>query len=152
MEQASIALHHFPHEVGCRNFGINGWSVEVRPDIRERNQRIAERRILKYNERGGVRVGDYLRFGGVLYRVTYLLDDGAQTVKGDGGSFYLGDGFLSYSGGLLRPVPFDNIRVGNYTLESGRFWFFENDSWRAHGAVEGSAMFRVFEATGEPPT
>ena len=95
----------------------------------------------------GVRVGDFIRMkDGSERRITYHWGERVQTTDhGKAGSFYLGDGYISFSGGLDSAIPLDRVRLIHHIGRLGRVWFFHHDQWRAHNRVDGWLDFRVYE-------
>lgn len=96
----------------------------------------------------GVRVGDFIRFAdGVELRVSYVWPDGRiqTTTPGNsyGARFYLGAGFVSYSGGLL-PGVYRSTLTETGELKDGACWFFDRGIPRAHAGVDVTIPFRVF--------
>jgi len=120
------------------------------PERDEEDRQIFEKRRLAYNARPGIRVGDWLRRpSGQMTRVTHIWrwDDVTNSVQDGGqgwGSFYLGDGYCSYSGGLDPGVSPEKI-FPTYEMEPGGIWFFHHNHQTAHNRVEFSMFFRVFE-------
>jgi hypothetical protein len=116
---------------------------------REENEAILATRIYSLNQRPGPRCGDWLDLpDGTSARIAHHWGDAVQpsTGNGDTGSFYLGDGFLSYSGSLEGSVAIDRLQFdGEY--RSGRLWFFSQDHHRAHNGVDFTAQFRVYRVT-----
>jgi len=104
-------------------------------------------RSVTLNRRSGARAGDFIRLlDGSERRIAYCWDDGVQTT--DHGSFYLGDGGISYSGGLDAAITLDRVRPIRHISRLGRVWFFHHDQWRAHSSVHGWLDFRVYEEVG----
>ena len=104
------------------------------------------------------RVGDYIRFAdGTERRISHLwtelggwdMEDAAQT--SDGGSFYLGDGYATFSGSLFGGTPLDKLSelVGEKKL--GDVWFFHHNVRRAYNGVDTSIPFRIYISTEEAP-
>lgn len=126
----------------------------MRPESDLRDDEIYEKRRRLYNDRPGIRVGDYLRMpDGKFTRVTHIWrdeDDIPESVQDGGqrwGQYYMGNGYCSYSGSLDPGVPIKYIRPTNQT-EPGRVWFFHHDCWKADNAVYFTIDFRVFEYDG----
>ncbi len=113
---------------------------------RERNQKILEERVAHYNEKEGVRVGDWIREkDGKMTRATYIWWDGqVQNGGHEYGAFYLGDGYISYSGSLDEGYKKEQLRETD-EMKDGLIWFFKNDIWMAHNGIEYKVPFRVFE-------
>lgn len=109
------------------------------------NEEILENRVALYNQRSGARVGDYLQLPhGELTRFTHDWGDSIQTGGSDGGSYYIGNGYLSYSGGLDSGVQKKDIRKTNKT-KSGSVWFFDGDVSGANRGVYFNVEFRIFK-------
>lgn len=97
----------------------------------------------------GPRVGDYVSFPcGHVRRVSHNWGDTVQT--SDGGSFYLGDGYVSFSGGLFPGVPVDSL-ADTGMRRDGAVWIFHHDDWRADNGVESSIPFRVYACSAKMP-
>ena len=96
----------------------------------------------------GPRVGDYVEFEpGVVRRISYLWPDSVQT--SDGGSYYLGDGYVSMSGSLHPGVPRENL-VRTKRTRPGNVWFFHHNFPQADGGVQTSIPFRVYVYSTNP--
>lgn len=127
----------------------NSRATTLRLRLNMTNAQILEMRVASFNEHPGPRVGDYLQLPklhpklGDMTRFTHAWDDSIQT-GGLGGSYYLGDGYLSYSGsldtGTLR--KFIGNQIGT---RLGRVWFFDEDIHRAGRGVNFNIECRVFE-------
>jgi len=88
-------------------------------------------------------LGDFLLFSdGVYHRFSHIWKDGLQTSRD--GSFYLGDGHCSFSGGLDPSVPKDRIQYTD-EVRIGRFWFFHNHHVTAHNGIQVVIPCRVFK-------
>jgi len=116
----------------------------------EIDQAILERRQSLWDENQGARVGDFVIMpDGDTRRFTHDWHDGLQTTlpKTIDGSFYLGQGFISFSGGLDPIIPrIHLLDIGK--TELGRVWFFHHNEQRAHNAVHPWMKCRVFECHG----
>jgi hypothetical protein len=91
-------------------------------------------------------VGDFIEFAdGIMRRISYIwhLDDGNRAQTSDGGSFYLGDGYVSFSGSLYPGVPVSSLNAANL-MGPGRVWIFHHDHHTAHNRVEFFVPFRVW--------
>ena len=120
------------------------WPDSV-PKFDERDQAILDQRRAELDAVQGPRVGDWIRFAdGMVWQISHLWDDSAQYTWG--GSFYLGNGYVSYSGGLEPGIPLDSLTL---TSESkpGNVWFFHHDWSKAHNGVSATVDFRVYEST-----
>ena len=75
-------------------------------------------------------------------------DIGVQTAPG--GSFYLGDGYASFSGVLNPTVPTAALTPTG-EVRDGRFWFFSGDYARADNGIDVESPCRVYRYDeGEP--
>lgn len=89
------------------------------------------------------RVGDYLIMpDGTYERAAHVWDDGVQTTKC--GSFALGNGYASMSGGLNPGIPKEKI-VSTYEKKEGHFWVFHHNHWTGSNAVGVKCACRVFK-------
>jgi hypothetical protein len=103
---------------------------------------LVDDRMEKYNQIKGPRVGDYLRIGEKYVRFSHDWGDKIQTSKG--GSFYLGDGYISFSGGLDPAIPKAELKDTGET-RTGYIWVFKKDWWAANNGCDFEREFRVFE-------
>lgn len=109
----------------------------------ERDRQIIESRIEQYNKQQGPRVGDFLKLpNGEYHRFSHHWGDGLQTSKD--GSFYFGNGYVSFSGSLDPSIKLSRI-VPTEETKLGRVWIFSQDSMGAGRAVYAKVAFRVFE-------
>lgn len=113
----------------------------IKPD--DRDEEILRKRQAMLSERTEIKQGDRVIFAdGVQRWVSHVWEayehptDGFPTTvqTSDGGSFYLGEGYCSFSGGLFTPVPFEHFTRTDETAELSA-WFFHHDWHRAHSAV-----------------
>lgn len=112
----------------------------------EKDQSILDQRMKSWDERKGPRVGDWvIMANGEYRRFTHEWPDGLQVGDhpGDCGSFYLGKGHVSYSGGLDRLISTESLELTT-EMKDGRFWFFHHHNVEAHNGVWFSAPCRVW--------
>ncbi|MHB8618421.1 MAG: hypothetical protein ACYDAG_02440 [Chloroflexota bacterium] len=105
---------------------------------------ILGKRMAVFDARPGPRVGDYVIMpdgGKERFSHDWGDDDGLQTARG--GSFYLGDGYASFSG-TLNPIIKRNRLIDTGAREDARFWFFHHDHHIGHNGVDVEAPVRVF--------
>lgn len=132
----------------------------------DRDQEIVVERMTELDARTGIRVGDFLRYrDGTLARVAYVWDDSVQPASvavgrhpahwslnryapGVGGSYYLGDGYVSYSGSLHRGVSRDLLELTDAT-ELGAVWIFHHGWSGAHRGVDTKVAFRVWSVDAD---
>lgn len=97
----------------------------------------------------GIRVGDWVRFAdGTMRRVSHHWGEEYGVQTSDGGSFYLGDGYVSFSGSLHPTVPLDSLTPTD-EMADGWVWVFHHDMHRAHNGVDVLVPFRVFTCSLE---
>lgn len=111
------------------------------------NDTILNTRMNTYNQITGPRVGDWIReSNGRMTRGTHDWGNGSIMQHGGGefGRFYLGDGYLSYSGGLdIGIKKADLIRTNE--VKPGKVWFFKRDYPMAGNGIDYMVDFRVYE-------
>lgn len=116
-------------------------------DLDLRDKEILAKRQAMLDELQGPRVGDFVVFAdGVTHRFSYDWGPELGIQHSAGGSYYLGEGYVSMSGALDHCVPYDTLAL----VEDGRegsCWFFHHDRWQAHNGVDVTARFRVFTCT-----
>ncbi len=110
----------------------------------EINLEILSKRVALLNEVEGPRVGDYLKLPNNTY--TRFTESWGHHIQTGGGSnsYYLGNGYCSYSGSLDSGVKLTDIRL-TQEVKDGEIWFFERDWHKADNAVYYSIPFRVYE-------
>ena len=109
------------------------------------NVKILKNRMFGFDGREGPRVGDYLiRLDGSITRLTYDWGDAIQTGGDHYGQYYLGDDYLSYSGGLDESVAKENMEFTG-EMKPGMVWFFDRDIRAAHNAVEFEVPMRIYK-------
>lgn len=120
-------------------------------DLDEKNQGILLLRSKMYLENPEPQVGDYVEFiDGVCRRISHAWWDG-DIQSSTGGSFYLGNGYASFSGALYRSVPKNSIS-NSKELRPASFWFFRDDNAIAHNGIIVSALVRVWKCNLPAPT
>lgn len=110
---------------------------------------LARRDGLYFNEKSGPKVGDYVDFAnGVTRRVSHVweLDGGLAVQTSAGGSWYLGEGYCSFSGGLYRAVAGTTLTYTG-TNRAGAVWFFHHDLHTAHNGVYATMPFAVYQCS-----
>lgn len=121
---------------------------QFRQDLKmdqKNNMKLFLKRESVYNKIQGIRVGDFIKEkNGRLTRVTHIWPDGSVQTGGNGGSYYLGNRYMEYSGSLDHGYNKLNLRRIN-TTKVGRVWFFKNDWHTADNAVHYNMKFRVYE-------
>jgi len=128
----------------------------MRPEFDDRDAAILRVRQEEYLLKHGPRQGHFVRFvDGEIRRISYVWDCyddpaqwGIQTSKG--GSFYLGDGYMSFSGGLDSSIDFVTFKLTDELME-GPAWFFHHDHPMAFNGVDVTVKCPVWESTAKAP-
>ncbi len=100
------------------------------------------------------RCGDYIDFAdGITRRVSHVWPaDGLPDVQtSDGGSFYLGHGYVSFSGSLYSAVRRDTL-TDTGVRRPGSAWFFHHDWHTRDNGVDVTIPFRVYRCSENAPT
>ena len=120
------------------------------PEFDDQDAELVAQYEASLNKVEGPRVGDWIRFSdGVTHRVSHVwIGDGIENPgvqTSAGGSFHLGDGYVSFSGGLDPSTPLAVLTLTEET-KPGNVWIFHHNWWKAHNAVHTDIPFRVYEA------
>jgi hypothetical protein len=111
----------------------------------ERDAAILAERQAGFDTVTGPRVGDIVRMAdGAIRRISYVWPDGCQT--SDGGSWYLGSTYMSFSGSLYSPIAPELLTDSGET-QLARAWFFHHDWAQAHNGVDVYVNVRVYSCT-----
>lgn len=96
------------------------------------------------------RVGDLVKFTGsdAYHRIAHKWDDGYQTAPG--GSYHLGDGYMSMSGGLDRSIPIEEF-VDTHNRDVTSAWMWHHDRMEAHNGVNVRVFARIYSIDREGP-
>jgi hypothetical protein len=129
----------------------------------EVNQELLELRNKQSLLRVGPAVGDWVLFNkGVARRISYIwnydglgnikpiVDWGIQTSEPGYHGWYLGNGYIQFSGGLFLSVKGKHLRLTE-EVRPAWVWFFSRDDHKANGAVYYKADFRVWDAEIDAP-
>lgn len=109
------------------------------------NREILAARQLFLDKRNEITVGDYVMDGEKLLRVAHDWGDSLQLTDGKfGASFYLGDGYVEFSGGL-NPSILRSRFVPTTDKRMGSVWFFSQNRVEAHNGYYTKASFRVWK-------
>lgn len=118
-----------------------------------RDEEIRQQRITAWQQRQGPRVGDFVLMNdGTTRRFTHDWGEDIQTTSSyypTHGSFYFGDGYCSYSGGLDPAILKTSIEDTGETRD-GTVWFFHHGCSGAHRGVHCTIPCRVYRQL--PPT
>ena len=122
-----------------------------------RQDKILSDRMHIYNAIPGCRVGDWIReINGRLTRATHDWNQDNETDQviqhggGEYGQFYLGNGYISYSGGLDTGIT-KNTLHDTGEIKKGKVWFFIDDYHTSHNSIEYMVDFRVYEVINDIP-
>lgn len=120
-----------------------------------RDIEIFTQREAEYKKAPGPRVGHFVRFAdGVERRISHVWSDekdqpiSIQTSAD--GSFYLGTGYMSFSGSLYVGVPAATLRKTEGT-KFGRAWFFHHDFRTADNAVHVDVECPIWDCSEPAP-
>ena len=92
------------------------------------------------------RVGDFVIMpDGSYERAAYVWPECIQTCTE--GSFHLGNGYASMSGGLNAGIRKERF-IPTGEIKEGTFWTFHRDAARAHNAIKITCACRVFKVVG----
>jgi hypothetical protein len=114
-------------------------------NLDERDLQILLERKRLFNQHTTPQVGDFVKFvDGVKRRISHNWGDAVQT--SDGGSFYLGAGWMSFSGSLYTSIPIDTLTLTD-RKEDGSCWFFHHDYSMANNGVYITIPCRVWNCS-----
>lgn len=121
-----------------------------RYEIDDRDREIIAERTAKFDLDQKPRVGDYVRFNdGALRRISETWG-GTHLQTSGGGSYYLGNGYVSMSGSLCSGVAPETLTLTD-ERRLGSVWIFHHD-WRGAGnGVDASIEFRVYACSEDAP-
>lgn len=116
------------------------------------NETIKKERAEKFAVHTKPQVGDYLVFGyHDKRRITQVWGSDehgyAYQTGSIGGSYHLGDGYTSFSGGLDPAIPGEQI-IDTGEREDARFWFFSEGIAGAGRGVDVTIPVRVWKLRG----
>jgi hypothetical protein len=108
------------------------------------NERILTERQHFLDARTEVGLGDVVVDGAHTFRVAHEFVDRVQLTDGRfGASFYLGQCYLSFSGGLCLPISKLRLQRSSERRKMP-VWFFSEDHAQAHNSYHTSAWFPVW--------
>lgn len=131
----------------------------MRPEFDDRDAAILAERQAAFDKREGPRCGDFVIFPcGTTRRIAHVWkwdasDEGPAVhdlQTSVGGSFYFGEGYMSFSGTLYQSIPASALVDTGETRE-GLCWFFHHDWSQAHNGVYTHARCRVYRSNVEAP-
>lgn len=99
--------------------------------------------------------GDWVIFAdGKERRISYIWDwsdeEDTHVQTSDGGSWYFGGDYCSFSGSLYVSVPGSTL-TDTGTRRDGWCWFFHHDWAQAHNGVDVEVPFRVWRCSLPAP-
>lgn len=102
-----------------------------------------------------IKQGDFIRFNdGVVMVVAHVWRDKNDNPKSiqpaRGGSLYLGNGYMEFSGSPESGIDYSHFRATDETI-SGECWFFHHNYATAGGGIEVTASRHVWECDTESP-
>ncbi len=120
------------------------WAATYKAEIDAENRAILAHRQRLLDERLSIGVGDFVIAGDKTYRVAHHWGDSLQLTDGRyGASFFLGDGYLDFSGGLNPGIDISRF-AATEERRHGSIWFFSQNSAEAHNGYRAEAVFRVW--------
>jgi len=121
------------------------WAAKYKADMDTENVAILATRQAYLDNRRAIGVGDFVIDGEKSYRVAHNWGDSLQLTDGRfGESFYIGNEYVEFSGGLNLPIDIAKFEPTDERRE-GRVWFFAQDYVRAHNGYHTTATFRVWK-------
>ena len=128
------------------------------PNLDTQDELIIAKREARLSRAIEPRCGDYVVFAdGVERRISHVYDrswgdqSGVQTTDGKyGASFYLGDGYVEFSGGLYPAVKMTTLELTKETKPGG-IWIFHHDFHTAGWGVHSEIQFRVYNCSVNAP-
>jgi len=128
------------------------------PKLDVSDELIIAKREARLNRVTEPRCGDYVIFAdGIERQISHVYDktwnemSGVQTTDGKyGASFYLGDGYVEFSGGLYPSVKMDTLTLTKET-KPGIVWIFHHDFHTAGWGVYSEIRFRVYTCSENAP-
>lgn len=126
---------------------IYGKIAKMRPKFDERDAEILKSNAEQFrlNEKNLPLIGEWIRFKcGTLRRVSHVWNFEPTTVQtSDGGSWYLGNGYCSFSGSLYVGIPIETLKLTDERM-NGKVWFFHHNYAQANSGVDAEMLFRVW--------
>lgn len=126
------------------------------PELDERDKALLVRKTTELDAIPGPRVGDYIVFAdGVARRISHIWDwnvpEEVSIQTSTDGSFYLGSGYMSFSGSLYSGVPGTSLTLTS-ERRKGSAWFFHHDHAQANNGVYVDVDCRVYTSTERAPS
>jgi len=122
----------------------------------ERDLKILVVRKRALRRKKAIKSGDFVVFtDGTTRRVSHVWKDSKnrpefiQTSDGGDMSFYLGEGYMSFSGGLHPSLP-ASLFTKTDEFRDGYCWFFHHDYATAHNGVHATVPCPVWTCNSQP--
>lgn len=116
----------------------------------ERNTEILADLTAAFDAVPGPRVGDFIRTAdGAYVRISFhrpahaCRDRAARVQTTRGGRFFLGVGYMEFSGSLDPAIPVSRLQP-TAEVRDGTCWFFSRGHVRAHNGVDVTIPCRVY--------
>ena len=121
-------------------------------NLDERDTEIVNARQAAFLARKAPKQGDVIHFSDGKYaRMAHVWEDGIQpTISINSGSFYLGDGYMEYSGGLEPAIPMDKFHRTSQTMNAPA-WIFHHGHVTAHNGIDVTVKCQVWECDAPAP-
>jgi len=121
--------------------------------LNDKNKAILAEKEKAFDAIPGPRIGDFYINENNYSRFTHDWGDSIQSqYENINGSFYLGNGYVSYSGGLSPAISKVDLELTNGVKE-GVFWFFNENMAMANNGIKVwlncRLNCRVFKLKGE---
>lgn len=121
------------------------WAAAYKAKLDAENEVILAARQAQLDARHEIGVGDVVMDGDKTLRVAHDWGDSVQLTDGVyGESFFLGDGYLSFSGGLNPSIPKERFAATD-EKRGASVWFFSQNMSMAHNGYHATAQFRVWK-------
>lgn len=121
------------------------WAATYKQKIDADNQKILAARQSWLDARDKITRGDFVLDGDKVLRVAHDGGDAIQLTDGEfGASFYLGDGYVEFSGGLNPSIPKARFALTD-EKRMGPVWFFSQNQVEAHNGYHTQASFKVWK-------
>jgi hypothetical protein len=120
----------------------------MRPRFDDRDARIVAERCRLWEMRDGPRVGDFLQLkNGALRRVAHINGDVIQTAsngKSDEYEFYLGTGYMSFSGEVDKAIPKATLTRLPFARKGACWLYHQDERQPSNPKVSTSVNCRVY--------
>jgi hypothetical protein len=99
-----------------------------------------------YNDQGIICLGDIIRMGDKLVRISVMFGNGTfQTCHADEGAFFISPGWASHSGGHNHGIhKIMDLKATDERMTAD-YWFFHHGEVQGGGRVDMTMAVRVWE-------